>query len=184
MEVFFVYNIFIMAIDSEELLLVVDKFDQPTGISKRSALREDPDKWFRIAIVLVTSGDKILCHKRPSGLDVNPSLWTMPFGGHANPGESPTETARKELVEESGIQAESADLDLVMVYPDRNDRKIKWIFSLEVDQNCELKLEEEEVEEVKWYSRVELTEIYKNKDSGWTHSGYEQAVLSFLLDNR
>jgi isopentenyldiphosphate isomerase len=71
-----------------------------------------------------------------------------------------------------------------MVYPDRNDRKIKWIFSIEVAQDSELKLEEEEVEEVKWYTQAELTELYNNKDLGWTHSGYEQAVLSFLLDNR
>ncbi|MBP7018584.1 NUDIX hydrolase [Candidatus Saccharibacteria bacterium] len=173
-----------MAIDNEEVLLVVDKFDQPIGVGKRPVLRDDLSKWFRIAIVFVVSGDKILCHKRASGVDVNPSLWTMPFGGHANPGESPTDTARKELVEESGIASETDELELVMVYPDRNDRRIKWIFSIEVDQECELNLEEEEVEEVKWHSRAELTEIYKDKDSGWTHSGYEQAVLSFLLDNR
>ncbi len=173
-----------MSIDKNETLLVVNKFDQPIGAAKRASLRGDPNKWLRIGIIFVTSGDKILCHKRSSSVDANPSLWTMPFGGHASPEESPVETAQKELIEESGIESKTTDLNLVMVYPDRKDRKIKWIFSVEVVQDCELKLEEEEVEEVKWYSRAALIEVYNDNDPGWTHSGYEQAALSFLLDNR
>lgn len=176
-----------MAINSDEEILIVDKLDQPIGSGRRSEVLAS-DSWTRTSSVLVVSDGSVLCHKRATGVDTNPSKWTMTFGGHAAPGETPVQTAIKELKEEIGIVAEPQQLGLVLVYSYHFLNKIKWLFSLEVESdNLELQLEEEEVEETKWVSIKQLKQIYKAKDKDWTNKGFELIAFDLLqasLDNR
>ncbi len=136
----------------------------------------------------MVSGGRILCHKRAAGVDTNPSKWTVTFGGHAAPGETPVQTAIKELREEVGIVAEPQQLGLVLAYSYHYLNKIKWIFSVVVESdNLELKLEEQEVEETKWVSIEQLEKVYKAKDTNWTNKGFELIAFDLLqtgLDNR
>lgn len=176
-----------MAINHEEEILIVDKLGQEIGFGKRADLLSS-NSWTRTGNVFVVLGDSVLCHKRAAGVGADPSLWTMTFGGHARPGETPVQTAIKELSEESGLNVKQQDLELVMVYPDRSVNKIKWIYSLRVsNSNLHLQIEEEEVEETAWIETKELEQIYAFQDKSWTQHGYELISLQLLrsnLDNR
>lgn len=64
---------------------------------------------YEIALVLLVdrSGAVLLQH-RDGHAPVSPNQWSLP-GGHIEPGETPEEAARRELLEETGLAA--SDLD-------------------------------------------------------------------------
>lgn len=53
--------------------------------------------------ILVRGGEVLLCHRHPERLSY-PNVWDLP-GGHVDPGETPQQTAHRELGEELGINA-------------------------------------------------------------------------------
>lgn len=105
----------------------------------------------------------------------------MDNGGHAASEETPVETVIKELTEESGIYAETEQSESIIVYPHRDVRKIKWIFSLEVgSEDIELKLEQEEIKETKWVENEQLEHVYRSSDKKWTNKGFELITFDLL----
>jgi 8-oxo-dGTP diphosphatase len=76
-----------------------------------------PDYWFddhhthaAAAVFLLTTDHKLVLQLRDDKPDIlYPGMITA-FGGAAEPGESPTECALRELAEETGIEAQAADL--------------------------------------------------------------------------
>jgi len=60
----------------------------------------------RAVYVLVVDGaGRLLAHRRADWKDVWPGRWDVAFGGVAAVGETPAETARRELAEEAGVSA-------------------------------------------------------------------------------
>jgi 8-oxo-dGTP pyrophosphatase MutT (NUDIX family) len=76
-----------------------------------------PDFWFddyhthgAAAVFLLTTDHRLVLQLRDNKPDIlNPGMIT-PFGGAAEPGESPVECALRELAEETGIEAQAEDL--------------------------------------------------------------------------
>jgi 8-oxo-dGTP diphosphatase len=59
----------------------------------------------RIALILVVGRDgALLMQQRDDDARIDPGRWTPP-GGHIEPGETPAEAARRELLEETGLVA-------------------------------------------------------------------------------
>ena len=60
---------------------------------------------YDVALVLLvdSSGAVLLQHRDPDA-GASPNQWSLP-GGHVEPGESPEEAARRELLEETGLTA-------------------------------------------------------------------------------
>ena len=79
--------------------------------------------------VIATQGDKILLSRQSQPHKHN---YYSLFGGRAEENEEPLETAKRELLEESGL--ESSDWELIKIY--QPIHKIDWEIYLFVARNC------------------------------------------------
>jgi isopentenyldiphosphate isomerase len=96
-----------------ELLEIVDADGRPLGTALRSVAHRDPSLIHRVVHVLVREpGGEILLQRRSLGKRTAPGKWDMSVGGHAAPGESDLEAARRETAEELGLEG----VDLAPLY--------------------------------------------------------------------
>lgn len=103
----------------------------------------------------------LLCNHRLAG------LW-LPTGGHVEPGEHPYATVRREAVEELGITAEPDPVFGVSPFfltvtqtkdvPARRHTDVTLWFALPVRSVQELKPDEREFTEVRWWRPKEIRE--------------------------
>ena len=89
------------------------------GDPLRSDLAESgyvPARYVLSAVIYAERGDEILLLKRAAGSALA-GQWFLP-GGMVEPGELPEDGARRELLEESGLEIDG-ELDIVGCYPMR-----------------------------------------------------------------
>ncbi len=73
-----------------------------------------------VALVAVVRDGRVLVARRPADAAHLPAAWEFP-GGKIEPGETPEEAARRELLEETGLRASTLEplTTAVFDYPDR-----------------------------------------------------------------
>lgn len=102
------------------------------------------------SLVLIRDGRKILLQERNKGDGWNGLV--MP-GGHAEAGESFVECARREVLEETGLEVENLRLAAVKQFPHEGHRYIVFLF--ETDSFCGTLRDSEEGHNA-WYDMDEL----------------------------
>jgi 8-oxo-dGTP pyrophosphatase MutT (NUDIX family) len=80
-------------------------------------MADAPDYWFdhyhthaAAAVFLVTEDRRLILQLRDDKPDIHYPNMITAFGGGAEPGETPTQCALRELAEETGLQAQAEDL--------------------------------------------------------------------------
>lgn len=111
------------------------------------------------ASVIVYKGNKILLQQRSDN-----KCWGYP-AGKIETGEIVEEAAKREVFEETGIAVNSMELfgvfsgpDLHHVYPDGNEVDIIDIVFICNDFEGELKKQDSEVDDLKWFDVSEVPE--------------------------
>ncbi len=79
--------------------------------------------------IIATNGNKVIVSHQEQ--PTTPHFHSL-FGGHVEPGEGPLDAAKRELLEEAGL--ESNDWELVKVYEPHS--KIDWNIYLYVARDC------------------------------------------------
>ena len=138
---------------------------------------------------------EILLQKRSRNKDSFPGKFDTSSAGHIQAGDEPMESALRELEEELGIHAESADLQFAGKFPISfarefhgkifRDEEIAFVYiydhPVEIDH---LTLQKEEVEEVQWF---DLEETYQqcsqHRDKFCVPLGGLQLVRQFIKSN-
>ncbi len=168
-------------INKDEMLFVVDEDNNPVEPMPRSIVHAQ-GLWHRTTSVWVMNHQKlILCDRRSIMKENDPEMWEANFGGHMAPGEDYLDNAVTELAEEIGIKARKEDLREFGICKSDRSHSFEGNFVLLWDGNTkDLKLEEEEVEEVAWFEVGELRKIFGREDDDWVIQGHELEVLEWL----
>lgn len=154
---------------------LIDILDEKTGEKTGEIISKDEahktGKWHGSIHILIVNNnkDKTLLQKRCAEKKLYPNTWDIAVGGHISSGEDAITTAKRELEEELGINANSVSLELI----DRITEKLVdngvisnefvSIFVMYTDANIsDIKLQKEEVSEAKWCSKAELNDFIES----------------------
>jgi isopentenyldiphosphate isomerase len=91
---------------AEELVDIVDEDDRVVGVATRARLRAEKLLHRGVFVIVLRSDDRIVVQQRSATKDLWPSRWDIGAGGVVSSGESYEASARRELQEELGIEAE------------------------------------------------------------------------------
>lgn len=157
---------------SEYLDILYDN-GQKTGTTKlRTDVHKDGDWHKEVYIWIVNDKDEILLQKRSPDKNDNPNMWDISVAGHLSAGDASLDGAVREVNEELGIditQNQFSFLGTIKSARKHTETFINKTFgdvylcrlSLDVDQ---VKLEENEVSEIKYFSVQELKDMIARKD--------------------
>ena len=146
------------------------------NIKERSLVHEDGDIHGTVHIWIRRKTEKgydLLLQKRSKEKDSFPGCYDISSAGHISAGDEPLESAIRELNEELGIKAEKEQLKEIGIHTgimngNFHGREFKnheisrvYIYEEPIDIT-ELKLQKEEVEEVRWMDSEELLKKVRN----------------------
>jgi isopentenyl-diphosphate Delta-isomerase len=154
----------------EELLTQVDMNNVVLGSIPRGIAHNTADIFYRtIYIIVKDDQDRILLQQRSATKDLYPNCWDLSVGGHVNFGKSYIETAKIELQEELGIVADEAELKFlgeVLVKQPQNG-EFFYVYEYKLKASDDIKLQSDEVTNIKWITFSELKLSMKDNPSLW-----------------
>ena len=165
--------------NKKEILKVeemVDVFDpikmEKTGVVVEKDTAHKLGIWHNTIHLIILNKDKtkVLFQLRSADKDFYPNVWDITVGGHISAGESDFEAVNRELEEELGITNQKDNIELLTRFKEEfkigniENNEIVSLFILYLDVDVKkLKLQKEEVKDVKWITKEELNELIKNK---------------------
>ena len=142
---------------------LVDKTGNKTGkILTHMEARDPnnvPDGYYIsvVGVVIINDGNEILLQKRSRFKKANPSKWGI-CGGKVDLGETPIDAGVRETLEEIGIFLNKDELKFLSMDTNEKAHFTVYYVRRNVDVN-ECKLQEEELEEVKYFKIEELEDL-------------------------
>ena len=158
-----------------EIIDVFNENNEPLNYTMTRDEVHEKNLWHRHASGwIMNKKGEILLQKRAKTKKKNPGIWSK-TGGHVDSGESPIEAVKREIKEEIGIDINDSDLELTNIYKSEGkDHYFSYGYVVFVDKKVnEFVLQEDEVEEVKYYTIEELEELKRNKDENYTFYKWE-----------
>ncbi|WP_066827723.1 NUDIX hydrolase, partial [Clostridium tepidiprofundi] len=142
-----------------ELWDVYDKYRQKTGRRhKRGNPMEEGDYHLVIHVWIINDKGQFLIQKRQPWKDGWPNMWDCSAAGSAILNDTSKEAAIRETKEELGIDLDINKGDILFTVNFSCGFDDIWIVRQNVDIN-DLKLQYEEVADVKWASENEIKEM-------------------------
>lgn len=117
-----------------------------------------------VGVVIINDNNEILLQKRSRFKRTNPSKWGI-CGGKIDLGETPLEAGVRETLEEIGISLNKEELKLLSVNTNEKSHFTVYYVRRNVDSK-ECKLQEEELEEVRYF-RIEELQKLDNEGFEW-----------------
>jgi len=110
-----------------------------------------------VGVVIINENDEILLQKRSRFKRANPSKWGI-CGGKVDLNETTLDAGVRETLEEIGIRLDKEDLRFLSM--DTNEKTHFTVYYVRQDVDIEkCKLQEEELEEVKYFKIEELQNL-------------------------
>ena len=122
---------------------------------------------------IINDKDEILIQQRLATAKTCPNMWETTSGG-AISGDTPITGVMRELEEELGIKAKKNDLKYIGTYARVNDYVEVFMLKSNISVD-ELKIQEDEVQAVKWMKISDFEKLIKeNKASDTSFSIFKQ----------
>lgn len=151
---------------------IIDVLDENTGEKTGQTISKDEAHqkgiWHGAIHILVINKDKTktLLQKRCKEKKLYPNTWDVSVGGHIGSGEDTLTSAKRELEEELGLNANDYNLELVEIVKEQlNNNGIisnEFMHTFVIYSDIELldiKVQKEEVSDVKWVTKEELNNL-------------------------
>lgn len=122
-----------------------------------------------VLIILSTDNKKVLLQQRSTSKKLWPNKWDISAGGHVLAGELGYQSVIRETEEELGLKIEKDDLEFIGATTSETEKgKIInkhfneiYIAHKDIDIK-DIKLQEEEVQDIKWIDKEEVIRMIKN----------------------
>lgn len=157
----------------EELIEVLDKFGNSTGIIKnKSEIKEKGLFHKGTSIIILNKNNEILLHKRSANKKVYPNLWSCFVRGHVKAYETSIDACIRETEEEIGIKLNKKDIKLLYSLKDEDKINKKYINNIFFDNFIivldiklkDIRLQKEELKDAKFIKFDKFIEMIKIKD--------------------
>ena len=139
---------------------VFNKYRENKKITKRRGELVEDEYRISVHIWIKDLNNKILIEKRSNKEDKFPGMWAQ-VGGGVKAGESSKETVFRECIEELDFTILPENLSYVASYIRARDIVDEWLVEQQVDVD-KLKLQEDEVEEIKLVTFEEFDKLIKD----------------------
>ena len=182
-----------------EIFDITDDNGIPTGktISRNEAHEKGiPHRTAHIWIVRKKNDSyQVLLQKRSAEKESFPGMYDTSSAGHIQAGDDPLESAQRELHEELGIKANEGDLSFAGKFHIKyemefhgkmfRDNEVAFVYVYEKPVDiCNLVLQREEVDEVRWFDLGEVAEEIRTSRERFCVPSEGLAVLTRFLRNR
>lgn len=138
---------------------------------------EQPKGSYRLVvhICIFNRDGKMLCQKRVASKKVYPNLWDISCGGCVDSGETSLEGAIRETKEELGLDLPKDVTPNLTVHFNYG---FDDVYCVTMDVNdADVKLQAEEVEQVKWLSQQEICDMLDAKQ----FVPYDKSYIAYLF---
>ena len=175
----------------DEKFDVLNKYGQFTG---KTATRKECHKkglWHRAVYAFIVDKDfNVLLQRRSAKKDLWPNRWDVTIGGHVDAGEIGRQALIRECKEELGIDIKDNEIKFLVSstsvyktdgYYNRHYDE-GYLIIKDIDPNV-LKLNSEEVSEVKYFSASDIINRVNNNYDELTEKVISWQILKTILEN-
>ncbi len=175
---------------ADELIDILDKVGKPTGeIRLKSEVHKLGLYHASVHIWFFTLDGKILFQKRSEDKDTFPGLWDISVAGHIGTGESPENSAIREIKEEIGLVISKDDLVFIGIRlgektpkPELFDNEFHYVYLAKLRVPiASLILQEEEVSDICLIEIDTLKNILKNPIRSKEYVPHDDTYYDFIL---
>ena len=179
----------------EEFLEVYSPEGTKTGQKKsKSEIHRKGLFHSTVHVWIFTDEGNILIQKRSKKKELNPGVWDVSVAGHIKFNENIKKAAKRETLEETGININTKDLLKIGVYrsinihPTAIDKEFFHTYILKIDKNSiDLDYKNNEVDDLKFISIEEMESLIKKENNkifiGKNRKYYSDVLKSIKLDN-
>jgi len=160
----------------EETIDILDIKGRYTGQTATRSECHAKGHWHKAVVVfLINSQNQVLLQKRSATKRLWPNMWDVSAGGHVLAGELGFQAGLRECAEELGVNLKREDLTFIGATTSTNIKgdvinnhfNEYYVAHKDLDVST-LRLQTEEVSEVKWVDRDEVTHRIQNNYEGIT----------------
>ena len=160
----------------EEYFDVLNEKGEYTGKTETRKKCHKEGLWHKAVVVfIINSKGQVLLQKRSANKRMWPDTWDVTAGGHVLAGEFGFQSILRECKEELGIELNKNDITFIGAGISNNIKgdivnnhfNEYYVANKEVDE-IKLRLQEEEVSEVKWIDKDEIIEKINDNYNGIT----------------
>ena len=179
----------------EEFLEVYSPEGTKTGQKKsKSEIHRKGLFHSTVHVWIFTEEGNILIQKRSKKKELNPGVWDVSVAGHIKFNENIKKAAKRETLEETGININTKDLLKIGVYrsinihPTAIDKEFFHTYILKIDKNSiNLGFKNNEVDDLKFISIEEMESLIKEENKkifiGKNRKYYSDVLKSIKFDN-
>ena len=179
----------------EEFLEVYSPEGTKTGQKKsKSEIHRKGLFHSTVHVWIFTEEGNILIQKRSKKKELNPGVWDVSVAGHIKFNENIKKAAKRETLEETGININTEDLLKIGVYrsinihPTAIDKEFFHTYILKIDKNSiNLDFKNNEVDDLKFISIEEMESLIKKENNkifiGKNRKYYSDVLKSIKFDN-
>ena len=179
----------------EEFLEVYSPEGTKTGQKKsKSEIHRKGLFHSTVHVWIFTEEGNILIQKRSKKKELNPGVWDVSVAGHIKFNENIKKAAKRETLEETGININTKDLLKIGVYrsinihPTAIDKEFFHTYILKIDKNSiNLDFKNNEVDDLKFISIEEMENLIKEENNkifiGKNRKYYSDVLKSIKFDN-